>query len=218
MKVFRVKYFALLNRQEGLRDLSTFSNRVCLDLIKLVELYDNCNGRDLKHWITMTNTFINNILNSEKKISENYNRPQISFIRAIEDQYTVTKILGNDFLKYCSLGFNETYISNLCNEILKMTDKNEKKYTEAIKINGGFLVSSEDYILLFKYIALCLSGQLDYRNIDFWSDINTIVRMKVDYTKNIFWGNLDIRKIIANSVFQFKGNIPDRENNINNYI
>lgn len=123
MKVFRVKYFALLNRQEGLKDLSTFSNRVCLDLIKLVELYDNCNGRDLKHWITMTNTFINNILNSEKKISENYNRPQISFIIAIEDQYTVTKILGNDFLKYCSLGFNETYISNLYNEMLKMTDK-----------------------------------------------------------------------------------------------
>lgn len=42
--------------------------------------------------------------------------------------------------------------------------------------------------------------------------------MKVDYTKNIFWGNLDIRKIIANSIFQFKGNISDRENNINNYI
>lgn len=216
MIILRDKYFAVQNRQEGLRDLSTYCDRVCIEIIKLVELYDNYSGEDLKHWIGMTGTFINNVLDSEVKISVNSsNSPQISFIKAIENSRIITKTLGSDFLKYCSFGFGKEYVNSLWKMILGMTQRDEKKYVDAIKSNGGFLVSPEDYILLYKYIALCFSGQLNYETSDFWSDINTVQRLQVDYLINSrFRRKNEIQKLVANCIFQFKGNVPDSGNYI----
>lgn len=220
MIILRDKYFAVQDRQSGLKNLSTYCDKVCIEIIKLVELYDNCNSKDLKHWITMTNTFVNDVLSSEIKISANSpNSPQISFIKAIENPTTVTKTLGSDFLKYCSSGFGKEYVRDLWEEILNMTQREEKKYVDAIRSNGGFLVTPEDYILLYKYIALCFSGQLNYETSDFWSDINTIQRTQVNYIINSRFKRKDeIQKLVANCIFQFKGNIPDSGDYIIEYL
>lgn len=219
MIIFRAKEFSIRDRQEGIRRLSTYCDRVCIEIIKLIELYNNCNGNDIKHWMTeITNTFIKNVLDSEKVISPSWSKPQLSFIKAVESESTISKVLGNDFLKYCDSGFGNIYIEYLWKEILEMSQRGERKYVDAIKYNGGFLISPEDYILLFKYISLCLSGQLNYNNIDLWSDINSISRLNVNYNINTNYKINDLRKIIANCIFQFKGNIPDSGNYILEFL
>lgn len=196
-----------------------FSDRVCIEIIKLVELYDNQNGQNISHWVDMTGTFIGNVLKDEKKIFINEYKvnPQLSFIKAIDSKTTITKTLGNDFIKYIS-NTGKPYIENLWNYILTAKSRDEKKYTNSIKINGGFLVSPEDYILLFKYIALCFSDQMNYEVDNIWSDINTVQKLRVNYLINYKHNSKDkFNKLIANCIFQFKRNVLDSGNNILNF-
>lgn len=210
----------LFSRQDGLRYLSTFCDKVCIGVIKLVELYELDRGNNIKHWMnSIVSSAMISVINSGKEISNVYiSSPQFSFIKAIESSFTISRVLGNDFLEYCNSGIGKIYIKNLCKEILEMTQRNEKKYVDAIKQNGGFLVSPKDYILLFKYIALCLSGQIDYKNFDLWSDINFIVRMNVNYSINRNYSINELKRIIANCIFQFKGNVPDSGENILKFL
>lgn len=218
IRIIRLFIEKLFSRQDGLRNLSINSDKVCIGIIKLVELYDHDNGENIKHWMNSITSAIANVVNSENKISSNFISPQTSFIKAVENKFIISKILGNDFIKYCSFGVGEEYIENLWKEILNMTLRGEKKYVDAIKNNGGFLVSPKDYIILFKYISLCLTEQLDYRNIDFWSDLNLITREKTDYLIDKDYQDFELKQIIANCIFQFKGNVPDPGNNILKFL
>lgn len=117
------RYFS--ERQDELKNLSTSFDKVCIEIIKIIELYDIEYGQNINHWMTTLCSFFNNVSKSEKRIF-NTNRLQLSFIKAIENSGTVSRILGDDFLRHCSSGFGKEYVRNLWEEILNMTQREEK--------------------------------------------------------------------------------------------
>lgn len=92
------------------------------------------------------------------------------------------------------------------------------KYVDAIRVNGRFTYSNSDYISFFKYISLCITGQMNFNINNFWKNIDQVDRMKVNLNENIVSNSTIIKTIIANCLFQLKGGIPDEGNHILEYL
>lgn len=216
-KIVEEKLFAETSRADDLDKISTFNDRICVEIMKMMEMYDLNNGQHLYHWMrNLVKSFFKDILNT-KFIMYSKKIPQVAFIKA--DPKNAEKQIGQDFVsKYITMTPID-YIEFLKKFLLSMRDSDGIKYDDAIRNNGGFIYSNEDYIAFYKYIGLCLSGQLNYENTDFWSDINQIERLNIDYSRSSLNSNeLHLEKVIGNCLFQLKYNIPDGSNIILKYI
>lgn len=224
MIIFRAKTeiektFAENTRADDLDKISKFNDKICIEIMKMMEMYDTNKGQHLYHWMrNLTKSFFDSLLNT-KTIMVGGKRPQLGFVKV--DHKNVEKQLGKDFVnKYLTISPKE-YILLLKDQLLKMKDGiNGIKYVDSINNNGGFIYSEEDYIDFLKYIGLCLSGQLNYEVTNFWNDLNVIKRLNIDYLKKPLSSvnNQYLEKTIGNCLYQLKYNVPDESETILRYI
>lgn len=221
MRLIRQKLFAEITRSDNIFKMSEYSDKICIELMKLVELYNYGEGKDINHWFTnLINSFYKDFIKSSYIVVGKY-KPQLGFIKVF-DKDSVSKFVGDDFVNNYMKLSSENYIKFLKDYLLKMRDSRLGiKYLDAINSNGGFIYSDEDYILFYKYIALCITGQMNYTVNNFWEDFNMIRRTKVDLNFRTIYNpmnNNSLRTIIANCLFQIKGRIPDDGNYILEYL
>lgn len=190
-------------RADSLHYVSKYNDEIGYEIIKMIEFYDDKNS-DLEHWMTQIDGFFDKI-KTQGKLAVPPGSPQYGFIK-IEDRNIIENKLGSDFVEKYVEDSAIDYINSLKNDILKMKKSRELKYVNAIRSNGGFTYDSETYRSFFKYIALCLTGQLNYLSINFWDGLYLISRTTIDFSKRIINMNTDyLFKIISNCLYQLKG-------------
>lgn len=202
-------------RTDSLYCVSKYNDEIGYELIKMAEFYDERNS-NLEHWMEQIDGFIDRI-KTQGKLAVPSNSPQYGFIK-IEDKGVIESKLGSDFVEKCVEDSAIDYINSLKNDILKMKNSGELKYVGAIKARGGFTYDSETYRSFFKYIALCLTGQMDYSYNNFWEDLHLISRTTINFSKRIMNMNADyLFKIISNCLYQLKG-YPDPAGKLVKYL
>ena len=157
-----------------------------LNVMKLIEMYfltDSISGKNYHaHWLDMT---VSSISNHNKFIY-----PQQFFVW-IEDKNTIEKVLGKNnanilFEKFANdpnefLSMIQYHMLNDTNSI----DNSTAKYKDWFSKNP-IQYSNKEYLLFYKYIALCLSGQLnpDMDDINNSSCQSKIRATKINYNTN----------------------------------
>lgn len=194
MIIFRQKEFGspinkiedfLMGGSKG-KELITQGPLNVMKSIEMWSLLDEDGKSYVPHWIgDMVNK---EILNKfvRKKIP-----PQVMFCFFEEDPNIVSDVLGiNNFNNYfikknfeCGEDFVKKVKTRLLTEIKKGEDPSEGAKYESWFKDNPIITSNKDYRIRFKYIALCLSGQLnpDYDNISDGTCYRKVVTTDVNY-------------------------------------
>lgn len=130
------------DRSEDLDNISTFNDKICVELLKMTEMYDFDGGRNLDHWMEMLiNTFFDKILNA-KSLMENGFRPQLGFMKI--DQKNVGRQVGYDFVsKYITMTPENyvTYVHNFAAIEMHYDEKVIVHRKGAAKAEAGKLIA-----------------------------------------------------------------------------
>lgn len=184
--------------------------RLGIEIIKTTELIHTSSYRNSIHWI--------------------YEKLWINIMSNILDKYTINR---NIKYMYAFLPFdiNRQYIKNSNNcfgmsgkDIVDVNQKAIKLgYTTADEMINlakknildsnkyrikSYTYSNEDYLFLFRYIMLSLSGKIDPRtNNNPWSELFLIEREKIDYDSTYLNYLPDAQKefnqVVATCIFNF---------------
>lgn len=202
--IYKIKRFLLLCEEQkefsinSIEDLMTSSKdkyflyyQPCLNIMKLIEMfyYVDSNGKDQhKHWLDMT-------INSIKNYS-NFAIPQIYF-GWIEDD--LSNVFGENIIEIFSKDFNNPidFIRFLKYHLLNDKKEDSIKYNKWFKDNP-ISFSDEDYLYFYRYIALCVSKQL---NPEIHKPYDSLIRkkifkLKINYTKDMFSDKNLLKEII----------------------
>ena len=198
MVEFREKDFA---RVDKLSDLSSFDiiTRGPLEIMKAIEMMEY-DGLDIFHWVgekfvsTAFQTFTDKL---NKTI-------QLSLSLAIEDDYTVlNRYLGTNQINNFIREFKDWngFIEQIKNKMLTETKNGEAKYANWFN-NNPVKYKNKDYRDIYKFIALALSGQIDFDTYsDYWNNYTKIKHYKVDYNvMNPLFMNRSERKVNCNFI------------------
>lgn len=172
------------------------SKRACLEIMKCLEMFQS---GALGHWI------VDKIEKLPiKEANKSFNISPVSLLSpAIENRrggQLLNIFRNSNLLNKFSEDFPnpESYVSFIKTELLTETRNGEPKYKNHFD-RFGFKYSIEEYCDFYKYIALCLSGQLDPRVDEFDWNIEKVIRpMKVNYTS---CSNLGISNILAQCIY-----------------
>lgn len=193
MIIFREKLFncSIHNMTEFVHDRNEkyFENGP-LNFIKAMEMWDLDNSKHVIHWLcemVVKNTIVH--------IQETFPSftPQMAFI-GVEDDYRLrSKVLGaNNNYKYVESydnpqGFCESILERMLTEPHHGT--NEPKYETWFKFHPikDPQKRAKEYNKALKYVALCLSGQLDPEVDGFEESTRKIFTLKVDYYRINDW-------------------------------
>jgi hypothetical protein len=175
---FRQKEFG---RVDKLNDLSSFDiiTRGPLEIMKAIEMMDY-DGVDIFHWV------------GEKFVSTGFktfagvNRTlQLSLSLAIEDNYTtLNRFLGTNLVNDFIDKFKDWdgFIEKTKSKLLTETKNGEPKYARWFN-NNQIKYSNKEYKNIYKFIALALSGQIEFDIYsDYWNNFK-VNQYKVDYSK-----------------------------------
>ena len=186
MIIFRQKEFSFKTIDDVFR---IGSRRACLEIMKCIEMFE---VGALNHWIK------DKIYGQSIKDATLFRiSPAILLSPAIEDRDNgqLGRLFNNinyyNLFKedFCSA---EDYIEYIKVEVLTETKNGEYKYRKHFEIHG-FKYTVEEYLDIYKYIALCLSGQLDPRVDEFdWSIEQKIRPMRVNYRLSSVLSPLDL--------------------------
>lgn len=212
MKIFRKlifeKLFALTNQEF----LSIHSRLVLLNLLKCFELFNLDGGVHVNHWV-------NKAVNSTLLIQRKFKLPQE--ILSILDRNSNTLSLSERYKLFDEAGgSSEKDIISGClvKDFLNIGSSKETGqeanyghlYKEKQKIDSLIKRSVNKYLIYFKYITLCLSGQLEPS--DWWLERGNIPKMKIDYNKVRNLSTDEIKNIISICILNICG-----ENNYFNW-
>ncbi len=146
-----------------------------LDILKLIELYDKDGGIHIKHWLDMSSKVL--VVLSGSNIS-----PQTAFVW-LEDN--PINIIGTNSAKDFLNNFqnSEGFLNYLKNRLVTDVKNGEIKYN----FKPSEFKYGEDiykYLSIYKYIALCISGQLEPNEpgeFDIMINDSSFKEMKVNY-------------------------------------
>lgn len=162
MIIFREKDFSNLNSRSGqLEYLVEGCHTIALELIKAIDFYWY-SPENVNHWIDKTTGYL------YKMVGKEYIFPHFGLLCSFQHK-NISNLIGLDGLskvieKYKS---PEDFILSVENEILV-----SKKYDTWIK-DISFFRQTKDYLKIFKYISLCLSGNINPNDWDTqWEWIN----------------------------------------------
>lgn len=215
------KEFASKSDLSNLNKIIEFqSPGLCKELLKLLIM--NIDGEDVYHWLSdmIVNKYIKESISAE--IKHNFIIPPGTLFINLENKNSLVEIkMINDSLK------NDLIKSNLSDEFIAScitaikTDKSHgnSKYAERPDVKG---VNKKDKKTLDKYksclklVALSLTGQINPKNFDPFTEFYKVSKLQVDYSK----GDLrtlklpEIRKTIAQALCQgmfYYGIEPSKE-------
>ena len=205
MKIFRRlflldKLFALTNQEF----LSTHSRLALLNLLKCFELYNLNNGKHVNHWV---NKAVNSILSLSKK----FRLPQDMFSildtnspLSDTERYKLFEEAGGEKEKDILVG---CIIKDFLNIGSSKESGQEAKYghlyTNKNKVDTLIKNTTGKYSVYFRYIALCLSGQLAPE--DWWTERGNIPRMQINYGLQHDLNNEEIKSTISQCILTVCG-------------
>lgn len=136
------------------------------EIMKAIELYwDDPN--DVSHWIDKAGGYI-----FKDTFNKSYINPHYCFLSCLEDSEIISLVGANSLSiirsKYRT---SEDFIESVKIEIL--TERGGK-YRTWIKNISDFKFTNIDYVNIFKFISLCISGAIDpsmWFNINSWENI-----------------------------------------------
>lgn len=176
---FLEKYFSKLADQR--QDEITLMGTALTELTKILVLHNTCNT-NLKHWLDETVGFF------MTSISKGFS-PTMLFLplSGPKDVFPAGFDKDSIFKRYRGKesGTNEDLVKNFIKIINTVKESGSYKYKTAIsqeKANGTFL-SEEDYFYQFRYIALCMSGQLDPEDLESSHDSMIYDGTKISFEK-----------------------------------
>ena len=183
--LFKQKEFISKNQLKTNRSLVLFDipERIGIEIIKTTEMINNLSKINAIHWIKeklWDNLFSLIIEESSDRIRYMY-----AFIYFEEDQNNFKRDSEfNSIITKSKYSSPKDFISKLEKYILTKSngDSDSSKYSYVFDkrpIGSKFNHSIEEYLHLFKYIMLSLSGQIDPDMIDVYSA--ETYRIKVDY-------------------------------------
>ncbi len=213
--IYKIKRFSILcEEQKEFAEVNSISDLMhkgkdyflyyqpCLNIMKLIEMYymhleTKIDDRD--HWLQMS---IKNIINAYKV---NIN-PLIFFVWVENDSKVLNKVYGtliyNEFVE--RFKNSQGFINNLREHVLYDERTGIKKYKWWFD-KYGFIFTDKDYLSIYKYIALCISGQLN-PNIDTFNDsVSLINKTKINYSKNIITNESLLSDIIIKCIKSILG-------------
>ena len=196
------KLFAEINCKEDLVEQDYFIS-VPLEIMKCIEMYDLDNGKYLKHWIR---TKISDLMVNAVRVGIS---PQTLLIGVTgETTRVVYQVLNNKVFDLFSKRYKSlNLVSNVKYKLLTDT---KTSFSEKAKYDRWFRshpieLNDDIYTLIYRYFALCLSGQVDPRNItSFWEDVFQITKEKINYNVNKFRAEDELDKLFYNILYSIK--------------
>ena len=154
-----------------------YGRRVLLEIMKILEMYEFDDGEYVPHWI-------GKIVTAMKDITRGGYFTAQSAFSILDWNKNGESVLGSNVIgeiksKYRTLdNFIESYIIK---QLLTERSSGEVKYSRAINSRSDIKYSVKDFLYYYKYIALCITGQIDIDD-DLYNDrlVNTA---KIDYKK-----------------------------------
>jgi hypothetical protein len=176
MIIFRQKDFGLSDsRQDQLSYLIDGCHTIAMELIKAIDLYFQDN-QDVSHWVDKPVGYILK-LSGRSAVELHY-----SLICSFPDS-DIIKLIGVDGLTLIRNKYStpEKFIEEVINEILT-----DAKYKIWLK-NRKFFQSAKDYIKYFKYITLCISGEIlpeDWNDQGRWLGLSIPRNPKIRFNRS----------------------------------
>lgn len=197
MIIFREKDFSNLSNRAGqLSYLIGSCHTISLELIKAIELYWD-SPENVNHWIDKASGYLHRMTGKE------YIFPHFGLICSFKHK-NISDLIGVDGLNEILKKYKspEDFILNIENEILL-----SNKYKTWIK-DLSFFKETKDYLRIFKYISLCLSGTIvpeDWNNQWLW--INKDIPFGGEILFNKFSnGQKEIWEILKSCIDTINGN------------
>ena len=193
------------------RDDKTFI-QPALNIIKAVEMWNLDDGEYISHWIKQMSVRLVML-----KLMRYLGRsPQIALIGIEENSNVLRSTLGTYEADYLISTYKSpiNFIDHVIYKLLNMTKQDDPdlppKYFYArfgSKDPSSLNYTSRDYLVFLKYVALCISGQLDPINHDrnYYQSINKIQRTKVDWGRIFINSPEVLRDVIVKCIENFLG-------------
>lgn len=185
-----------------------------LNIMKSLEMWTlkNSHGKSyVPHWVE--EMIFDEVL--EKLIKKGI-PPQKAFA-IFESEKILRSVFGSNLAEKFIINKYPTPIdvyqlveTRLLTETKKGIDSSDPKYKQWF-VNNPIKMPGEEYIQFFKYISLCLSGQLNPEvDVNLWDLSRKISMMKVNYDIIKYNTKKDIVGILINCIKNFySGYIPD---------
>lgn len=168
-------------------NIETQGELVLLNILKVCELYES-EPTYVHHWcIKIANSL--NLISEQKQFGKSIQ----SFYSLIEPK-DMAKILGSNVAKNRIEKYGKTISEIITNCIIEKfltigssyESQKDGKYINQYKnnknkLNELYKKASNEYPLIFKYFALCLSGQMNPFEDGIWTEIKTIQRTNINY-------------------------------------
>lgn len=212
------KEFSKIDNKDDLIEFDILS-RVPLEIMKTIEMWRFNRGSYVTHWC------LEKIVDDTIKPSLKIITPVTLLIGCEKDKTSIFAVLGVNRGKKILNQFStpEDFIEAVKRKLLTEKKNNSYKidsfaaYSKWFNQNG-FKTTTEDLLFYYKYIALCLSGQLDPYIVDSpWDEYNEIFRLKVNYAQFVSKDLKIIKSIIAKCMINICGR-PEKDCDIENYL
>lgn len=215
--IYKIKRFSLLHEEQkeftikSINDLMNNGNskyfhyyQPCLNIMKLIEMFyahlEQGYNDDREHWLDM-------VMRSFEETC-GYISPLTFFVWLESDPKIFYKVLGSNESDEFFKDFNnsEDYFNFIKNHLLLDIKNGEPKYRNWFK-KFPFERSSEEYLYYFKYIALCISEQIN-PEIDLYNSgvQRKIYNIKINYDRNLY-PNKTLLKKLRNIIYRCIKNI-----------
>lgn len=191
MILFREKDFSSLSDRNGqIKYLVDGCHTIALELIKSIDLYWY-SPENVNHWIDKSSGYLH------KMVGRDYIFPHFGLICSFSHK-NISNLIGDDGLDEVTSKYRtpEEFILSVESELLQ-----SRKYYTWIK-DPSFFRSLKDYIKIFKYISLCLSGTItkeDWENQWMWIKEEIPLNSSISFSKSSM-GNKQIWNILRECV------------------
>ncbi len=175
MVIFRQKEFSFSTLDSV---FSTAIPRICLEIMKCVEMYET---EDTFHWVR------DKIVKTINEVTVEDLTPQTLLCLGFDklNNKDLVNAIGNSNITarfYNLYRSPKDFIRMIKDRLLTEAKKGEPKYRFWFDINPVKYLD-EEYINFYKYIALCLSGQLNPDVDDFdWNIEKVLKSFDIDYS------------------------------------
>ena len=210
--IYKIKRFSILSEEQkefAITSINELMNNgggsefdlPSLDLLKLIEMYKYDNGKHVEHWLGL-------ISDTALEISKANISPQILFCWIENDKNILSKVLGQNH----AINFRDKYsnsyefLFHLQDRLLNDEEQSSKKYYNRFKGSRKNFIFEDDhdrYLNCFKYIALCISGQLvpnEPGDFDNMINDSRFRNMKINYKINKRYTKENLMNIIDKCV------------------